>query len=335
MEQEVVVLKRVSKLGKLKSSEQIYHQDKKDYDEQGTPFDTLNISQQGFLGVVNNITPHWNYNEGKWAFAGSYADLVAIAKQIRLTGADGKVIIPTEDSAYSRQDPFWGHKTLWTTEFMRDNVHSFTESNPYSRLFSLILKGREDVEDPTSSIERSKMDTESSGLVLMSNKIENVKKSEKIDEELEAIELFISLSKNFDKLKRIASIIDPPGFNDSYNDPTALKVLIKTSVVDVEDHTVKFGMSPRRFFVKLCKLDNATLDIYSNVSRAIQLGVIRPNTTKGYAINGIPILDGAIRSHKQIIDYYLDADNITKYENLLQLIVDRDGKNSTSRDPKQ
>lgn len=325
MEQEVLTVRRESKLGKYVKSEDIYYQKSKDYEGDGEPFDTLDVSKQGLMGTLQNLTPHWNFNQNRWAFAGEYQDLYKIAKELKLTDKQGKIIEPDENSVFNRFDPFFGHKSLWTSTFMEDNMHSLNSKNVLDRFYTLVLKGREDIDDPTATVnKKSKLDTERSGLVLNSNAVEKIAKGEKVDEEMEAMKHFINLSTNWDKLKRIASIMNPPGYVDSYNDQTALKVLIKTSVIDHDEVISKYGMSPRKYFIKLCNLDNATLDIYANITRALQQGILRVSGGKGATLMGVPIAEGGIKSEQTLIAFYLSSENVKLYDDLCDLIAERD-----------
>lgn len=322
--EETLFLKRESKLSKFKISDDIYYQEEKNFESEGEPIDTFN-KNQGLIGVLTNLTPHWDKDKNEWAFDGTFADLKHICDRLRLS--DEKTGLPiqvTEYSVHNRLDPFFNHKTLWTSTFMEDNSKVLSKNEgPLEEFYMRVLKARDDIRQPGSEKPQSTFETDKTNFVLTSP-IQEVREKKVIADELkEAWKLFIALEKNFDKLKRIVAIMDPPGFNDSYNDQTALHTLVTTSIIENDETDNRYGISPRKYFVKLCKLDNAELDIYSIVFAAKRFGIIRVKRT-GATLNGELIGGGQIKSEKDLINYYLNDKNAKEYLDLVALVEDRD-----------
>ena len=322
--EDTLFLKRESKLSKFKTSEDVYYQEKQDFDSEGSAYDTFN-KNQGLIGVLTNLTPHWDKDKNEWSFEGNFADLTSICNRLRLS--DDKTGLPvkvSEDSIHNRLDPFFNHKYLWTTTFMEDNSKVLSKSEgPLIEFYMRVLKAREDIKQPGSEELQSSFETDKTNFVLTSP-IQEIREKKVVADELkESWKLFLALEKNFDKLKRIVAIMDPPGFNDSYNDQTALQTLVTTSIIENDEMDNRYGMSPRKYFVKLCKLDNAELDIYSIVFAAKRYGIIRVKRT-GATLNGEQIGDGLIKSDKDLINFYLQDRNAKAYLDLVALVEDRD-----------
>lgn len=329
--QDTLFLKRESKLSKFKTSDDIYYQEKRNYEEEGEKLETFN-KNQGLIGVLTNLTPHWDSNKNQWSFAGSVADLQSICNRLRLS--DEKTGLPIkvdEFSLHNRLDPFFNHKYLWTSTFMEDNSKVLTvEAGPLEEFYMRTLIAREDIKQPGSEELQSSFETDKTNLVLTSPIQEVRAKKEVADEVLEAFKLYGALEKNFDKLKRIVAIMDPPGFNDSYNDQTALQTLVVDSILTNDETDNRYGISPRKYFIKLCKLDNAELDIYFTVSAAKNFGIIRVKRT-GATVNGEPIGEGQIKSEKDLINFYLNDKNSKAYLDLVDMVEARDKINGSKR----
>lgn len=324
--EDILYLKRESKLGQFKTSSDLYYQESVKYDEEGTPYEEFN-KNQGLIGVLTNLTPHWDNGTNQWAFSGSFADLKSICDKLRLS--DKKTGLPvtvTESSIYNRLDPFFNHPTLWTSTFMEDNSKVLSkDGGPLEEFYMRVLTAREDIRQPGSETKQSAFETDKTNFVLTSPIQEVREKKEVADELKESWKLYLGLEKNFDKLKRIVAIMDPPGFNDSYNDQTALQTLVMTSIIENDEVDNRYGMSPRKYFIKLCKLDNAELDIYSIVFSAKRFGIIRVKKA-GSTLNGELIGDGLIKSDKDLINYYLQDKNAKEYLTLVDLVENRDNE---------
>lgn len=329
--EDTLYLKRESKLSKFKTSEDIFYQEKQDFESEGERFDTFN-KNQGLIGVLTNLTPHWDYNTNQWSFEGNFSDLQRICDKLRLSDPKtGMMVQVNENSIYNRLDPFFNHKDLWTSTFMEDHSKVLSKSSsPLEEFYMRVLTAREDIRQPGSEQAQSAFETDKTNLVLTSPIHEVREKKVVADELKESWKLFIALEKNFDKLKRIVAIMDPPGFNDSYNDQTALQTLVTTSIIENDETDNRYGMSPRKYFIKLCKLDNAELDIYSIVFAAKRYGIIRVRKS-GATLNGELIGDGQIKTDKELINFYLQDKNAKAYLGLVDLVEDRDKTNGGKR----
>lgn len=322
--EDVIFLKRESKLGKFKTSDEIFYQEKMDYTSEGEAYETFN-KNQGLIGVLTNLTPHWDSGKNEWSFGGSFADLKSICDRLRLSDEKtGMPVTVTEHSVHNRLDPFFNHKTLWTSTFMEDNSKVLSkDGGPLEEFYMRVLRARDDIKQPGSDVPQSAFETDKTNFVLTSPIQEVKEKKEVADELKESWKLYLALEKNFDKLKRIVAIMDPPGFNDSYNDQTALQTLVMTSIIENDEVDNRYGMSPRKYFVKLCKIDNAELDIYSTVFAAKRFGIIRVKRT-GATVNGETLGEGQVKSDKDLINFYLQDKNAKAYLDLVTLVEDRD-----------
>jgi len=322
--ENTLFLRRESKLSQFKTSDSMYYQEKIDYESDGEAFETFD-KKQGMIGVLTNLTPHWDHTKNQWSFYGSFADLKRICDKLRLSNKKtGKTVEVNESSIYNKLDDFFNHEYLWTSTFMQDNSKILsTDGGPLEEFYMRVLKGRDDIKQPGSEKIQSSFDTDKNNFILTSPGQETREKKVVADELKEAWKEFLKLEKNFDKLKRIVAIMDPPGFNDSYNDQTALQTLVTTSIIENDEMDGRYGMSPRKYFTYLAKLDNAELDIYSIVFSAKNFGMIRVKRT-GATLNGEPIGDGLIKTDKDLINFYLQDKNAKAYLELVALVEERD-----------
>jgi hypothetical protein len=321
---ETLIVRRKSDLSKLKTSDEIYYQDSKDYTKDGEAIDTFSKNSQSVIGTMSNLTPHWDYTKNEWSFYGGFQSLLEIAKKLQLRGQNNELLLPTEYSLKNPNDPFFAHKSLWQSTFMEEGSKYLTEETPLEEFYMRVLKGREDIEQPDREPgEQSAFLTSGSKLEILSPRAELKVQSNKIDEEVEAILLYDSLRKNFDKMKRIVSIADPPSYDESYNDPVAMAALLKHELVDNTQYVTKYGMEARKYFMHLCNLPNEDLEVYSKVLRAAQDGIIRRNSKSGYTMKGELLAEGSIRDDKKLVEFFQKDENISYYSKLEDLIANK------------
>jgi hypothetical protein len=321
---ETLVVKRVSKLGKLKTSDDIYYQERKDYEAEGEPFDNFSKDTQALIGSMSNLTPHWNSLKGEWSFFGGLQALLPIAKKLQLRDKNNVLILPDENSFKNPYDPFFGHARLWNSTFIEETSKFLNTEDPLEEFYIRVLQGRDDIYQPSEDKPQSDFLTSRSGLEIMSPKDEVRLKSNTSDEHDTAMELYLSLKQNFDKLKRIAIILDPPSFDESYNDPIALQVMMKHEFVENTQNVAKYGTTARKYFIDVCKMSNEELELTSKIIAAANKGIIRRSTKDGYSFKGEKILDGQITNDRKLIDYFKKDENIKQYDRLIDLLENAD-----------
>jgi hypothetical protein len=318
---DTLIVRRKSDLSKLKTSDEIYYQEHKDYTNEGEPIDVFSKTSQSVIGTMSNLTPHWDNDKKEWSFFGGYQALHEIAKKLQLRDKNNELLLPNEYSLKNPHDPFFAHKTLWQTTFIEEGSKYLTDQDPLEEFYMRVLRGREDIEQPDREEKQSSFLTDGSKLEIVSPRTELISKKDKIDEEVEAVILYDSVRKNFDKMKRIVSIADPPSYDESYNDPVAMEALIKHELVDNTQFVTKYGTTARKYFIHLCNLSNEDIEVYSKVLKAAQSGIIRRNSKSGYTLKGDKLADGSITDDKKLVEFFQKDENISYYTKLEDLIA--------------
>ena len=320
MSSETLVVKRISKLGKLKTSDDVFFQERKDYDGEGTPIDSFSKNSQALIGSMVNLTPHWNSLKGEWSFYGGLQELTRIAKKLNLRDKNNNLITPDESSFKNPFDPFFGHMTLWNSTFIEETSKFLSPENPMEEFYIRVLKGRQDIYQPSDDKPQSEFLTSLGGLEIMSPKDEVRLKSNDSNEHDTAMELYLSLKQNFDKMKRVAVILDPPSFDESYNDPVAIQVMLKHEFVENTQTITKYGTTARKYFIEVCNKSNEELELTSKIIASANRGIIRRSAKDGYSFKGEKLADGAVKNDKQLVDYFMKDENIKQYDRLVDLI---------------
>lgn len=215
---DTLIVRRKSDLSKLKTSDEIYYQEHKDYTNEGEPIDVFSKTSQSVIGTMSNLTPHWDNDKKEWSFFGGYQALHEIAKKLQLRDKNNELLLPNEYSLKNPHDPFFAHKTLWQSTFIEEGSKYLTDQDPLEEFYMRVLRGREDIEQPDREEKQSSFLTDGSKLEIVSPRTELISKKDKIDEEVEAVILYDSVRKNFDKMKRIVSIADPPSYDEDENE---------------------------------------------------------------------------------------------------------------------
>lgn len=321
---ESLLVKRVSDLSKLRTSQDIYYQKSKDYDSDGEPMEAFSSANQVIIGTKQNLTPHWSSLKNQWTFYGGIQALIPIAEKLRLTDKTGKVIMPDESSLYNPHDPFFSNLRLWNSEFIEESSAVLTDATPLQEFYMRVLKGREDIENDSREGEISSFVSSKGKLRISSPKDEQVKKAKIIDEEAEAWELFISLKQHFDKLKRIVAIADPPSFNESYNDQQAMAALVRDEFLTNDTQVTRYGTTARKWFIYLCNMKNEELEAATKVMTASRMNIIRRNTSEGYSFQGEKLDEGTVRTDKALIAYFMDDKNMADYRKMEKAIEEKE-----------
>jgi len=268
---EPIIIKKKSNLAQYRPDTNIYFQKDRDYDEQGEviPDDKFNPTQN-LIGAMQNITPHWDEDAGKWAFYGTVEDLQRIAKRLGLTDEKTKQIITVdEDDLYNRYSPFWGNTVLWKSLFIEDTSRYLEADKPINELFNRVLRGREDLEQPGRT-DQSKLITDRASFQLISPTIEKDKKKQSADEVTKAMKLYIELISDEERLNLVYLILDPPDYEENKDDKGAIEANIQSEFVNGDEYVSKYKTSTRKFFNEVSALDNAELITYSTAYKRIR-----------------------------------------------------------------
>lgn len=307
---EPIIIKKKSNLAQYRPDTNIYFQKDRDYDEQGEviPDDKFNPTQN-LIGAMQNITPHWDEDAGKWAFYGTVEDLQRITKRLGLTDEKTKQIITVdEDDLYNRYSPFWGNTVLWKSLFIEDTSRYLEADKPINELFNRVLRGREDLEQPGRT-DQSKLITDRASFQLISPTIEKDKKKQSADEVTKAMKLYIELISDEERLNLVYLILDPPDYEENKDDKGAIEANIQSEFVNGDEYVSKYKTSTRKFFNEVSALDNAELITYSTAIRAKKAGVIRPSMNDGYTFKGEKLDAGNIKSDAELCKFLLSTDN--------------------------
>ena len=307
---EPLIVKKKSNLAKYRPDTNIYFQKDKDYDEQGEviPDDKYNPTQN-LIGSMQNITPHWDEDAGKWSFFGTVDDLQRIAKKLGLTDAKSKQVIHVdEDDLYNRYSNFWGHPTLWKSLFIEDSSRYLEANNPISELFNRVLRGREDIEQPGRT-DQSKLITDRSNFELVSPVIEKGKKKASTDELTTAMKLFLELIGDKDRLELVYLILDSSDYEENHKDAKAIESDIQTEFINNDEYVSKYNTSSRKFFIEVASLTPSELVTYATAIRAKKAGVVRPSMNDGYTFKGEKLDGGNVKSDAELCKFLLNTNN--------------------------
>jgi len=307
---EPIIIKKKSNLAQYRPDTNIYFQKDRNYDEQGEviPDDKFNPTQN-LIGAMQNITPHWDDEAGKWSFYGTVEDLQRIAKRLGLTDLKTKQIITVdEDDLYNRYSPFWGHPTLWKSLFIEDTSRYLEADKPINELFNRVLRGREDLEQPGRT-DQSKLITDRASFELISPAIEKDKKKQNADEVTNAMKLYLELIGDEDRLDLVYIVLDPPDYEENKNDKGSITADLQEQFVNGDEYVSKYRTSTRKFFNEVAALGNAELITYSTAIRAKKTGIVRPSMNDGYTFKGEKLDAGNIKSDAELCKFLLNPDN--------------------------
>jgi hypothetical protein len=313
MEREVIILKRKGNLGQLKTNGDIYNQQNIDPNSEGQFSGETLSKDEPLLGVMMNLTPFWKGD--RWAFDGQVSDLKRIAKSLGLTDSTGDIITVDETSLVNRFDPFFSHMFLWTSTKMVGSSKTLTNDSAIEEFYMRVYRDRSNVKQ--SNKVQSKFDTEGSKLEIISPKIEKETKAKNISKKVKLTTIFGGMSH--ERKKKIAAILDPPGYSDNYNDPEALDTLIYSYCIDGNEKMPGTKRLYSDMFLMFSDMDNTQLDVYTAVYSAIRKNLIRRSKT-GYTLKAVPISGDSIITDELLINFYMHNDNLEKFDELLELL---------------
>lgn len=308
-ELEPIVLKRKSNLSQFNVDKNVYAQRDLDYEEEGVVVTDEKFNPtMNLLGSMQNLTPQYDSDRNRWAFYGTIDDLKRIAKSLSLMDEKTKRVIEIDDSSlHNRFDPFWAHPSLYRSIFVEENARYLEPNTPLNELYVRILRGREDIPQPDRT-DQSTFDTDRSNLELISPNFDKKKKREKTSVAKKAMQLFLKLVENEDRLKRVSEILNPIDL-DSAKTTEDLESLIQTSFVSNDEFVLKYGTTAMEHFINICELSNEDLEVFFLGIQAIRLAVIRVSVSDGYTFKGEKIGGGSITSDTELFRYLKNPNN--------------------------
>lgn len=306
---EPIILKRKSNLSQFRVDSTVYQQKEMDYEKDGEPIlDEKFNPTMSLLGSMQNLTPHYDSDKSRWSFYGTIEDLKRIATKLSLEDPTTKKIITVDESTlHNRFDPFWGHPTLWRSVFVEENARYLEPSSPLNELYIRILRGREDIQQPDRK-DQSTFDTDRSNLELISPNMDKKKKSANAAIKKKAMQIFLSLVEDPDKLRIVAEILNPVDL-DSAKDNESLEALVQEEFVNNEEFVGKYGTTALEQFIKVSEYDNQDLSVYHLGVQAIRLGIVRVSMSDGYSFRGERIHNGSIKSDTDLFKYLKEPNN--------------------------
>jgi len=306
---EPIILKRKSNLSQFRVDSTIYAQNEMDYEKEGEPITDEKFNPtMNLIGSMQNITPHYDSDRGRWSFYGGVEDLQRIAKQLSLEDKETKKILTVDESTLSnRFDPFWAHKTLWSSLFVEENARYLEPTSSLNELYIRILRGREDIQQPDRS-DQSTFDTDKSNLEIISPEINKKKKTVNSENKKKAMRHFLELCDNHDKLKIVAEILNPANLDFSKG-MEAVEVLIQEEFVNNDEFVKKYNATAVDQFIKVCELSNEDKMVYQLGMEAIRYGIVRISLVEGYSFKGEKINSGSIKSDVDLFNFLKKPDN--------------------------
>ncbi len=310
---KVLILTKKDKLDKLKINRQVFGQDNQDTRDQGELLGEY--KGVSLIGTIRNVTPEWCDLREKWCFNGTVEDLKAIQKKLKLKDGNNQLIVIDEDTMYNREDPFWGNMRLWTT-MMTEGRKVLSSDDALSDLFIRVLEDTLTIEQEGK--DQSKADIGDADFKITSPTSEAAAKFKTLDKDLEVSAALFNMDHKVKKA--ILDIMQPPGYDSSENDHSILTSLLHTVSKDTRamDNYTKKTWQDR--FIELSKEPAAKLGLQVNVFGAINKGIIRRDSTNGYAMNGVRIEEGTITTDGALVKFYTDPLNSKEYDNLLNQI---------------
>lgn len=307
---EPIILKRKSNLSQFNVDSSVYSQREINYEEVGEVITDEKFNPtMNLLGSMQNLTPHYDMDRNRWAFHGTFEDLKRIATNLSLMDEKTKQILKVDESSLTNQfDPFWGHQTLWRSLFIEENARYLEPNSPLNELYIRILRGREDVPQPDRT-DQSTFDTDRSNLELLSPNMDKKKKVADAALNKKAMKLFIELTTNEEKMKRVIEVLNPIDL-DSAKDHEARETIIQNDFVNNNEFVAKYGTTAMKQFIEICELKPEDLEVYYLGIQAIRLGIIRVSTVDGYSFKGEKINSGNITSDSLLFKFLKDPNNV-------------------------
>lgn len=280
-----------------------------------------------FPGAAQFYTPSWDSHKGRWSWGGDEASLTDLIERCRLKEYLGKDrgfpkygdYIKPEKVAHrlvDMNDSFFRHPTLWTTIKFEGGRFNFDLNNPIHKALYIMAKGDRYVADKAKKEGRvSKYTKADWKYELVESDVEIIRKVEEAEKDINAIEVFVAIKNDTEKLHKIALIMQLPGYKSTMPDH-AVMLLVKDLGAENNAANPKFGgMTNQDKFLELAQMDDTTLEVQAKIITGLRRGRIRRDGLKGYTMNGKQL--HGVRNESMLIDYFLNDDNVEDFIDLV------------------
>lgn len=322
--EEIVVIKKINRLDKIKVQPTLYNQ--KDYnpDEPGE----VEGAYKGntLLGSKRNVTPIYDTLKEQWAFEGTIQDLKRLQASLRFKDSNGQIIQVEEDVFTDMYHPFWSAKDLWTKKIMEDGSVALVMKNALDELLYRVQQGNSFTKKADEN--QSTYVIAESNFEIISPKRETKIAADKVSDQMEALRLLDKMS--LDKMNAIAYLLDIPGYAEGEKDTDTLKALLYSSALTNVGPLNRYGsdVTYQSKFIELAKAKNDELNIMQKVQKAKMLGIISANGRTGYTFKGEKLDAGQIRNDRDLMRFYLNPKNYDFLLEVEQLIKDAEDINT-------
>lgn len=323
---DVVFIRKINKLAKLTRGNnglqkpKFFGQENYDPDSESADDVQLEYKSQGLVGVVRNLTPQWDKLNQKWAWEGTFQDLVRIAKRMRLRDKDQSIILPEDEYCFTnREDVFFNHLDLWYDKdglSITDGSIALRTVNAKEEFYARTYMGNPMHQN--SMKEQPKGILSGSELEVWSPKTEIKTKKRKIDKQHKAITLLATMS--IDKRRLIAQIMRPSGFDPMTEDIDLLYTELATGAAENTATATKFGGKTwQEYFIELGEMKDATLYITARIMHGKHQGILIKKS--GMYTFQTKKLDG-VTNDIQLVEYFSNTDRVDEYNKLDELLDD-------------
>lgn len=327
---DVVFLRKINKLAKLNrwGAPKFYGQEKFKPDSNSSEDVQLEFSGNAIPGAFRNLTPQWNRLEKKWAWHGTYNDLTRIADRLKLRGKDQKVIVPDPYCFTNREDPFFNHPTLFYNKemMMRDGTITLETNTPLDEFYARCYYGNPMVQDKTKN--QSKSTLSGAELEIWSPKAEvRAKRSESRNAD-KAIVLLASMTT--DKMRLIAQVMRPSGFDPKTEDTDALYVELREgAALNENTNDNRFGgMTWQERFIGLAEYDDTELFVMAKIIDAKYKGALIKKKGTFHFLTKPLYGDNAteVKDEIDLINFFRRNENDAQFQQLVEWLEDNTKK---------
>lgn len=327
MADQIVQIRKKGGLHTIKTSKGFfsineYSQNAKDREKDGNPVGE-------FKGIIPDtkhfLSPWWSDLKKQWSWGGTPEQLASLITKMKLRypvghPKEGQVIEPGVNVAERltyRQDEVFNHVSLYGKHFMENAKANISLNDPIQEFLLMCYKGDQTVEDKSVDKIRSKYITGNLKYEISSPKVENLKKKKTADKEVKAIMILSALNGDEDKMRAVAEVMDLPHY-DANSDINGLFILLKDTAAQNTETASKYnGKSYQDRFIEVAEMKTEDLDVCRNVIKAKKNGIIRKRA--GFFMLKDDKIEGEFND-LQLISYFRDPKNQTKYLTLLDLL---------------
>jgi len=271
----VVFVRKINKLAKFSKfgAPKFFGQERYKPDSDSGSDIPLTYRGNTIPGSRRNLTPQWDSLDRRWAWKGTFEDLIRIAKILRLRGPDQEVILPDKYSFTNAADKFFSHSFLWNNQEMQivEGGVTLKTDVPLDEFYARTYLGNPGIQDSTKT--QSKAMLAGAELEVWSPKAEVRAKTAGYKLEDKAIGLLTILTP--DKQRLIAQIIRPSGFDSKKDDAELVYAVLRESAALNTSTSSKFGgLTYQARFIELAETPDEELYIIARIIDSKYKGAI-------------------------------------------------------------